>query len=158
MKTTSFAARAALLVLTATALMACGAKGVEGETVPTGDLTLLRISSGVCGAAPSKCAGSSVEVDFGTSYLSTSGCKGDERTTSSRLLSASDLDGIRNALGEVRVESQPVTDQDGFQERLTLVRGSVTDAYNYPNARCGDSSPKNVIAGWGTLNAALIAK
>jgi len=138
-----------------------GSRPPASEPLPVADLAKVLLSDGVCGAAPGYCRGrESVEVDLTSGTLVRTACveqakdpSSNDRpptTTSStsRALTAEELERVRDALGAVRFTSEISTAQDGHMTALTVTSTSGATQRYSPLATCGQSAFKKIVAGF----------
>jgi hypothetical protein len=169
----SLAHRCALGLLTSFVLLACSsgspgpASGAQdgdaasaGEPLDLSDVTQVTVAQGYCGGAPGKCYGQrSFVVTFGTSTLERSACvEGDAGSdVTTRLLSAQDIQRIREALAGVRVSSDPHNALDGQMSVLTVTTAAGGAKDYSPEASCNHGRFTKIVAGWKELSATVFA-
>lgn len=145
-----------------------GSSPPASEPLPVAGVAKVLLSDGVCGAAPGYCHGrESVEVDLTTGSLVRTACveqgtdpssKGRLPTTTSstsRALTAEELQRVRDALGSVRFTSEISTAQDGHMTALTVTSTSGSTQRYSPAATCGQSSFKTIVGGFDAVTKVL---
>ena len=145
-----------------------GSSPAASEPLPVAGVAKVLLSDGVCGAAPGYCHGrESVEVDLTTGGLVRTACveqeadpssKGRLPTTTSstsRALTAEELQRVRDALGAVRFTGEISTAQDGHMTALTVTSTSGSTQRYSPAATCGQSSFKTIVGGFDAVTKVL---
>ncbi len=131
------------------------------------DATSVSVSTGVCGGVPGQCSGrASFEIFLETSTFAKHDCvpgevdpetkerKRSTTQTTKRVLDASEMERVRDALAQVRVSSAPFAmNQDGQMSGMTVKYPSGTKLYS-PEPACNHSAFEKIVgfeALWETV-------